>query len=138
MSGYFFDASNDGGLTIQPCTFVLPVDAYQISSVSVHVPGDPDSGRQYEIGEVEIGARLLPRNAAGHDAVDLIAPWQRPHSVSADVIAVDPVLARRIDEDAAAVEGGGDVAGLERDRSARAGRSIADAHGTTVVGADAA
>ena len=33
MSGYLFDASNDGGFTIQPCTFVLPVDVYQTSSV---------------------------------------------------------------------------------------------------------
>src|SRR5262245_11807241 len=32
ISGYFFDASNDGGFTIQPCTFVLPVDVYQTSS----------------------------------------------------------------------------------------------------------
>ena len=33
MSGYFFAGSNDGGLTIQPCTLVPPVDVYQISSV---------------------------------------------------------------------------------------------------------
>src|SRR5689334_6093444 len=33
MSGYFLDGSNDGGFTIQPCTFVLLLDVYQISSV---------------------------------------------------------------------------------------------------------
>ena len=33
ISGYFFDGSKDGGFTIQPITFVLPVDVYVISSV---------------------------------------------------------------------------------------------------------
>src|SRR5437762_10060800 len=32
INGYFFEASNDGGLTTQPWTFVFPVDVYQTSS----------------------------------------------------------------------------------------------------------
>src|SRR6266550_9618687 len=33
MSGYFFDASKDGGFTIHPWTLVLPDEVYQISSI---------------------------------------------------------------------------------------------------------